>query len=89
MLPAVVRFNSAVVEQTYLRLAPGGSEALAERLEELRAVGGLAESLQDRGVPRDTLETLARLATEEWTGGFNPRPLGKQDFLELYKQAYA
>lgn len=88
MLPQVVRFNSEAAEDAYTRLTAGGSEVLATRLEEMRRLGGLAECLQDRGVPRDTLALLAKLATEEWTGGFNPRPVGEQDFVELYERAY-
>ena len=88
MLPHVVRFNSDAVGKAYGRLVQGGSEALARRLEDLRSQGGLAGRLQEREVPRDTLGSLARLATDEWTGGFNPRTLSEQDFLELYEQAY-
>ena len=88
MLPHVVRFNSEASEEAYSRLVPGGSEALATRLEHLRRFGGLAGSLQDRNVPRDLLGSLARLATDEWTGGFNPRSVDEQQFLELYERAY-
>lgn len=88
MLPHVIRFNSEVVDETYARLMPGGAEALARRVEKLRQVGGLAESLQGKGVPRDTLGSLAQLASAEWTGGFNPRQVNEQAFLELYESAY-
>lgn len=88
MLPQVVRFNSEVAGQAYERLVTGGAEALAKRLEQLRELGGLAGCLQDREVSRQTLGSLAKLATEEWTGGFNPRPAGETDFLDLYEQAY-
>ncbi len=89
MLPHVVRFNSGVAEKVYTRLDPGGSEALAARLEDLRQLGGLATCLQECSVPRDTLGSLATLASQEWTGEFNPRPVGEQDFLELYERAYS
>ena len=89
MLPHVVRFNSETAAAAYARLAPAGSEALAIRLEGLRRQGNLAGCLQDRGVTRDTLGSLAKLAADEWTGSFNPRALGERDFLELYERAYA
>ncbi|MCP4202580.1 MAG: iron-containing alcohol dehydrogenase [bacterium] len=89
MLPHVVRFNSEAAEEAYARLLPGGSRALARRLETLRHRGGLAKCLQDLGVARDTLGSLARLAIEEWTGSFNPRPVTERDFIKLYEQAYA
>lgn len=92
MLPHVIRFNAEAARAGYARLRPGGgfagAEALATRLESLRRLGGLAERLQDRGVTRDTLAALARLATQEWTGTFNPRPVSEQDFLKLYESAY-
>ncbi len=88
MLPHVVRFNAVAADAAYTGLIAGGSEALASRLEHVRQLGGLADCLQERGVPRDTLGLLAKLAAEEWTGGFNPRPVAEHDFGELYELAY-
>jgi len=88
MLPHVIRCNSREAGELYERLLPKGAEALAARLEGLRRQGGLAGSLHERGVPRDDLGALAELATEEWTGGFNPRPMTREIFLELYESAY-
>lgn len=88
MLPHVVRFNAEAAGDAYARLVPAGPEALAQRLETLRTAGGLAAGLQEREVPRDALGSLAKLATEEWTGGFNPRPVTESDFADLYERAY-
>ncbi|MDX1502697.1 MAG: iron-containing alcohol dehydrogenase [Thermoanaerobaculia bacterium] len=86
MLPAVVRHNSAVADDLYARLVPGGGAALARRLEELGKIAGLPPSLAALGLERGDLPALARAATDEWTGGYNPSPLSEGDFLKLYEQ---
>ncbi len=84
MLPAAIRFNATDADP-YTRLAASGAE-LADRVEELRRRGGLPASLAAAGVPRDALPGLAAEAAEQWTAGFNPRPVGAQELLELYER---
>ncbi len=88
MLPWVVRFNAAEVDGLYRELCGESAEALAERLVALRHAAGLPGGLAEHGVERERLAELARLATREWTGTFNPRPLAEGDFLELYEAAW-
>ena len=90
MLPQVVRWNArdAEIDALYAELRPGGGEALAARLEELRREAGLPARLEQVGVERLRLEELAELAMNEWTGTFNPRPMTKADFLRIYEAAY-
>lgn len=90
MLPHVVRWNAGEAESDalYRGLLPGGGAALAARLEALRTCAGLPARLQDCGIERLRLEELAELATKEWTGTFNPRPMTQADFLRLYEAAY-
>ncbi len=88
LLPAVVRFNAEAAERLYAELEPGGSAAVAARVEALRAAGGLPGRLSEAGVPRSALADLARLAAEEWTGRHNPRPAAERELLELYEAAY-
>jgi len=88
MLPWVVRFNATEVDALYRELCGEGAEALAERLIALRHAAGLHGGLAAHGVERERLPELARLATREWTGTFNPRPLTERDFLELYAAAW-
>ena len=88
MLPHVVRFNGRDKDCGYSKLEPGGAEALAKRLESLRKEAGLAEQLRDRGVEQGSLSALAEMATREWTGEFNPRPVTAEDFRTLYEAAY-
>ncbi|HWO01167.1 MAG TPA: iron-containing alcohol dehydrogenase [Blastocatellia bacterium] len=98
MLPHVVRWNGSVAGERYRRLLTHGSaspdrsdpaEALALRLEELRAIGGLPRGLKAAGVPAADLERLAEQAATQWTGQFNPRPFTASGALTLYKRAYA
>jgi alcohol dehydrogenase len=92
MLPHVVRFNSAAASPcaaVYAELDGGGSGAeIAARIEALRGAAGLPGRLREVGVERSSLAELAREAAEQWTAGFNPRPVGEGDLLQLYEQAY-
>ncbi len=92
-LPVIVRFNAELpeIEERYAELAvdvglePSG-HALAERLEEFLGLADLPASLRAEGVPRDAAPALAEEAAEQWTAGFNPRPIGVREFQELYEQ---
>ena len=97
MLPHVVRWNGLAVGDRYEHLLKNSSvltnhnapaEALAERLEELLAVGGLTRGLSNAGVPEKDLPRLAEEAADQWTGKFNPRPFDAVEALELYRRAY-
>ena len=48
----------------------------------------LPARLREIGIQRQTLAGLARSATEEWTGQFNPRLVNQTEFLPLYNAAY-
>ena len=92
MLPWVVRFNGEACEPLYRRLhgngAAGGAEPLARRLEVLRAAGGQPSTLREVGVQRADLAGLARLAAQQWTAAFNPRPVGERELGSLYEAAW-
>lgn len=97
MLPHVVRWNGSAVGHRYQTLIKHGSrsldprdptEALACRLEELLAIGGMTRGLKMAGVPEGDLPRLAEEAASQWTGKFNPRPFGAPEALELYRRAY-
>lgn len=66
----------------------GSGEELAARLEAWRGAAGLPARLREVGVEPSALDGLAREAAEQWTAGFNPRPVGAGDLLRLYEQAY-
>ena len=87
MLPAVVRFNSPVVEELYRALF-GSAEKLAGRIVEWQLAAALPRRLRDCGVSNSDLPRLAGEAASEWTGKFNPRRLGREDWLQLYESSF-
>jgi alcohol dehydrogenase class IV len=96
MLPHVVRWNGEVAGELYTALLPpgtnggrGAAETLAGQIERLAAAAGLPRDLQAIGVPAAAFEQLARDASTQMTGRFNPRPLDAAAARELYARAYA
>jgi alcohol dehydrogenase len=96
LLPHVVRWNSAFVASRYAELVRvagrdveegDAGEALAARLEELKAAAALDAEANAPGVAPDALEMLAADAAGQWTGTFNPRPFDADGALELYRRA--
>lgn len=79
MLPAVMRWNQPVVGGIYDDLKPD----LISWVEKMR---GLAE-LEPVEALESQVPTLAGEASQQWTGRFNPRPLGAGDFEQLYREA--
>ena len=92
MLPHVVRFNAAAVEELYAELAGfaglRSSEDLAAEIESMRRAAGLPESLSEWGVRREDIATLAREAVGQWTAKFNPRRVSEEDLRALYERAF-
>ena len=99
LLPTVVRWNERFAFNDYFWLLSCSSvagqsngvtatEALARRLEELAAAGGLRTNLRAEGVQETELPELAAEAAEQWTGTFNPRPFDKQGAIEVYQCVY-
>jgi alcohol dehydrogenase len=88
LLPHIVVFNATTVEPLYQELLDGGSERLAMRLREFLQISGIEPRLRDYGIPVAGLPGLASLATDEWTGKFNPRAVDEAAFLELYELAF-
>jgi alcohol dehydrogenase len=94
MLPHVVRFNGALPEAQSLYgalVGANGSSAadtLAARIDALLAQAGMPASLAGCGVSEDPLGGLATEAAHQWTAQFNPRPVGREEFLGLYRAAW-
>jgi alcohol dehydrogenase len=98
LLPSVVRWNERAAGERYATLLNLSSafdrnpnltptEALALRLEELAAAGGLERDLSGF-VEKSDLPELAADAAEQWTGTFNPRPFNKDGAMEVYSCAF-
>jgi alcohol dehydrogenase len=96
MLPHVVRWNGAAAKERYAALlgAPrrrardeDAAETLARRLEDFAVAGHMSITLSDAGVAAADVPELARLAAEQWTGTFNPRPFDATGADEIYRAA--
>jgi alcohol dehydrogenase len=99
LLPTVVRWNQSAAGARYAEFARASSlysgsdndeatEALARRLEQLAAAGGLQTSLSAAGIESGQLPFLASEAAKQWTGGFNPRAFDQVGALEVYRSAF-
>jgi len=101
MLPAVVRFNAedADVAPLYHQLAvqgglidagPANGTPAGERIASFicgyQQRTGLPRSLDGIEVSDNDVEILANDATKQWTGTFNPRPVGVKEFVRLYRE---
>ncbi|HIF41926.1 MAG TPA: iron-containing alcohol dehydrogenase [Planctomycetes bacterium] len=94
MLPHVVRFNAqdpgaAAGYEELCRVAgiEGGAEGLASRVEAWLDEAGIPRSLGAAGVVDSDLGPLAEAASQEWTGGFNPRPVDTASLQEILRSA--
>jgi alcohol dehydrogenase len=101
MLPYVVQFNGrdATALKAYAELASAPEiacvsdglhtalEQLILHLDNLLALAGFPSSLAECGVKEADLPVLAEEAAGQWTARFNPRPMSREDFLQLYRVA--
>lgn len=99
LLPTVVRWNESAAADRYQELLNystagntkqlfSATEALAQRLEQLAASGGLHTRLSKAGISDSDFSALAADAAEQWTGTFNPRTFNLEGALEVYRCAY-
>jgi alcohol dehydrogenase len=98
LLPHVVRFNAQAAEDDYRVLAESaglaayeessGAGRMADRLEALARQAGVPGRLRECGVSEGMLSVLADEAALQWTARFNPRPVGYEELLELYRIAF-
>lgn len=93
MLPHVIRLNGQVVDPLYADLCAevgleGSTQALAKHIDDLKALADLPLRLSDHKINSTDLPTLAKEATAQWTGTFNPQPLDETTLLHLYESAY-
>jgi alcohol dehydrogenase len=98
LLPHVIRFNAVAVAPLYAELTyhgnlsngdPGAApQIIARRIQDFMERASLPTTLSEWGVDHQTLPTLAGEAAQQWTGTFNPRPVGQAELLELYRAAY-
>ena len=93
VLPAVVQFNAQDSEARarYHELAAeadlGSIEEFVGELETILDVAKMRDGLGKLGIERGALAQLAAEAAQQWTAGFNPRPIAAEDFEQLYAEA--
>ena len=64
------------------------AEVLAQRIAGFMHTAELPTRLSDCGISRGILPVLAEEAAQQWTGRYNPRPVGETELLQLYEAAY-
>lgn len=99
MLPHVIRYNAQAPDAAleYRRLAqeggicsardPDAIEKLIQRVQQFCQLADLPATLAECGVNPARLPQLAQEAAQQWTGQFNPRPVGAAELEELYRAA--
>jgi alcohol dehydrogenase len=98
MLPHVIRYNGAAVLDLYGEFAaeaglcsaddPQAPSKLARFVESLLAEAGCPTNLAAAGVDISLVPVLAEEAAAQWTAKFNPRPVDRSQFEELYRAAF-
>ena len=102
MLPFIVRFNSSNPEARhgYAELASATEiacvsegldqavDALIARLNSLLDAAGMPRSLAECGVKKEMIPVLADESAKQWTAGFNPRAVSREDFARLFEEAW-
>jgi len=88
MLPHVVRYNATAAPERYEALGAGSAEQLIDRLRAVQRIAGLPARLRDCGVVVEDLDLLAADAANQWTAGFNPRPVDRDALRALYAVAH-
>ncbi|MEM9829288.1 MAG: iron-containing alcohol dehydrogenase [Bacteroidota bacterium] len=92
-LPYGLGFNVAGFEDRFatmaqaMQLANQNGEAIIEALFRLNETIGLPIHLSEVGVAEEHLEELATLAFEDFAHPNNPKPVSRDDFLQLYRAA--
>jgi alcohol dehydrogenase len=100
MLPHVIRFNGEAFPNWYHELSDSlagvngfpsfdrGAHGLADYISSLSQAAELPQTLSQCQVTREVLPKLAADAAKQWTGTFNPRPVGAPELLHLYESAF-
>ena len=90
MLPAVIEFNRSQprADAVYRHL----EEAAGLKLPIQSAISALVDRCCPLGltawrVGSDAIPSMASRAAAQWTARFNPRPIGRADFISLYESA--
>jgi alcohol dehydrogenase class IV len=94
LMPYVIAFNRAAIEERlarlagYIRLADTSFEALLDWIVQLRAQLSIPPTLRDLKVPAESIEAIARMAEVDPSAGGNPTPFGAAAAREVLEAAF-
>ena len=98
LLPHVIRYNGEAVRELYGEFAadaglcpaddPQSPAKLARFVESLLVEADCPTNLAAAGADISLVPVLAEEAAAQWTATFNPRPVDKAQFEELYRAAF-
>ena len=95
LLPTVMRFNMPAAKEKYVEIAKAcgvyeigmstdeAAEAACKAIEELSAKVGTNKRLTDLGIKESDISALAEQAINDVCTPGNPRPVSKQDIIEI------
>jgi len=93
-LPYGMQFNIQGCEEKFrqiarvLQLANETGEAVVQYIFELNSAINIPHKLQNIGVKKEDIDTLADLAIADFAHPNNPKPVSRDDFKLLYQQAF-
>lgn len=93
MIPYGMEFNLAGQEERFAEMAKAlglethTGEAVIDHLFSLNEQVGIPRQLSSQGVKAEHLEQLADLALADFCHPNNPKPVTREDFLNMYEQA--
>jgi alcohol dehydrogenase class IV len=94
LLPYGMEFNMEGFEDRFARIAQAiglkelSGKAVVSYLFELNSQIGIPHRLREIDVKEEHLETLADLAFADFAHPNNPKPVSREDFRNLYQQAW-
>jgi alcohol dehydrogenase len=98
MLPHVIRYNAVAVPELYGEFAadagvcaandPQAAVRLARFVETLVIEANCPNNLAAAGADESLIPVLAEEAAAQWTSKFNPRPVDRPQFEQLYRAAF-
>lgn len=87
LLPFAIRFNRAAAEEKYDRLSASLGRPLLEFVEDMLERAGLTGALKRFAVKPEDVPVLAERSLPSGSLKANPRPVSKEDLVDLLRQA--
>ena len=93
VMPAVLRFNRAAIEEKIARAAAylgisGGFDGFYDYVLKLRSELGVPESLSAMGIAPDRIDELSAMAIEDPSAGGNPVPMTLENTKALFRDCF-